>query len=113
MSASGDGLERTTRIPALGLPLEPSQEDPLTALAELGTFAGLELGVWEMAPGTTTDVEADEVFVVISGRGRVDFPDTGRSLELAAGDVVRLASGDRTVWTVTETLRKVYLTPPG
>jgi uncharacterized cupin superfamily protein len=27
-----------------------------------------------------------------------------------AGDVVRLAGGAETVWTVTETLRRVYLT---
>lgn len=27
-----------------------------------------------------------------------------------AGDVVRLAGGAETVWTVTETLRKVYVT---
>ena len=104
-------LDATGSIRASGLPLERSADDPLTAAAELGRFAGLEIGVWEMAPGTTTDVEADEVFVVIAGRARVDFPDTGRSLELASGDVVRLSAGDRTVWTVTATLRKVYLAP--
>ncbi|QNE37454.1 cupin domain-containing protein [Leifsonia shinshuensis] len=106
-------LGATGAVPARGLPLEPSPDDPLTALAELGTFAGLEIGVWEMAPGAATDVEADEVFVVIAGRARVDFPDTGRRLELGVGDVVRLTAGDRTVWTVTDTLRKVYLTPAG
>ena len=63
-----------------------------------------------MAPGTDTDVEADELFVVIAGRAVVDFTETGRRLELAPGDVVRLSAGDRTVWTVSETLRKVYLT---
>ena len=104
-------LDATGSVRAARLPLEPTADDPLTAVAELGRFAGLEVGVWEMAPGTATDVEADEVFVVIAGRARVDFPDTGRSLELAAGDVVRLTAGDRTVWTVTETLRKVYLAP--
>ncbi len=31
-------------------------------------------------------------------------------ITLAAGDVVHLAKGTKTVWTVTETLRKVYLT---
>lgn len=31
-------------------------------------------------------------------------------MTLGPGDVVRLAEGARTVWTVTETLRKVYLT---
>jgi uncharacterized cupin superfamily protein len=31
-------------------------------------------------------------------------------LTLRAGDVVRLEGGAETVWTVTETLRKVFLT---
>lgn len=106
-----DILNETVRVAALALPLDPVAGDPLTALAELGRFGGLEVGVWEMAPGTTTDVEADEVFVVIAGRAVVEFPDTDRRLELGAGDVVRLTAGDRTVWTVHETLRKVYLTP--
>lgn len=109
----GDATE--TRVPALGLPLHAVPGDELTALAELGRFGGadgqsLEVGIWEMAPGTASDVEADELFVVIAGRGVVDFPETGRQLGLAPGDVVRLSAGDRTIWTVSETLRKVYLT---
>lgn len=80
-------------------------------VAGLGRFGGLEVGVWEMAPGTERDVEADELFVVVAGRGSIDFPATGRRMELAPGDVVRLSAGDETVWTVTETLRKVYVTP--
>lgn len=106
-----DILNETTSVPALGLPLHATPTDELTALAELGRFAGLEVGVWEMAPGTATDVEADEVFVVIAGRAVVDFPEIGRRLDLGVGDVVRLTAGDRTVWTVHETLRKVYLAP--
>lgn len=103
-------LNDTTSVPALGLPLRAVPGDELTALAELGRFGGLEVGVWEMAPGTASDVEADELFVVLAGRAVVEFPETGRRLELGAGDLVRLTAGDRTVWTVTETLRKVYLT---
>ncbi len=106
-----DILNETTSVPALGLPLRPVDGDDLTGLAELGRFGGLEVGVWQMAPGTASDVEADELFVVIAGRAVVDFPDTGRRLELGVGDVARLTAGDRTVWTVHETLRKVYLAP--
>ncbi|GIT80648.1 cupin [Leifsonia sp. LS1] len=95
-------LDSTTRIPALTVPLTEGA-------AELGRFGGLEVGVWEMAPGTDTDVEADELFIVIAGRATIDFPRTGRRLDLAPGDVVRLSAGDETVWTVTETLRKVYI----
>ena len=53
--------------------------------------------------------QADEVFVVIAGAARVEFADGTAPLTLQPGDVVRLAEGAETVWTVTETLRKVYL----
>jgi uncharacterized protein len=82
---------------------------PSTGVAALAEFKGLEIGVWEMTPGVMTDVEADEVFVVLSGAATVEFADGTPALRLGPGDVVRLAEGARTVWTVTETLRKVYL----
>jgi uncharacterized cupin superfamily protein len=50
----------------------------------------------------------DEVFVVLSGAGDVTFED-GSTLPLAPGTVVRLREGDRTVWRVTHTLRKLYV----
>ncbi|WGW11280.1 cupin domain-containing protein [Saxibacter everestensis] len=34
-----------------------------------------------------------------------------QTLSLKPGDIVRLAAGTQTWWTVTEPLRKVYLTP--
>jgi len=82
---------------------------PHTGSATLGRFSGLEIGVWEMTPGVMRDVEADEVFVVISGVARIEFADGTAPLTLKAGDVVRLAEGAETIWTVTEALRKVYL----
>lgn len=81
---------------------------PSTAVVEFEPFAGTDVGVWEMSVGTMSDVEADEVFVVLSGAASVEFVDSGQRLELAPGDVVRLHAGQRTEWTVTETLRKVY-----
>lgn len=83
---------------------------PHTAVAELGRFGDRDLGIWEMTPGVMSDVEADEVFVVLSGAATVEFDNGTAPLTLGPGDVVRLAEGARTVWTVTETLRKVYLT---
>jgi uncharacterized cupin superfamily protein len=82
---------------------------PHTGTGTLGRFAGLEVGVWEMTPGVMRDIEADEVFVVIAGAATVEFADGSAPLHLGPGDVVRLAAGTETVWTVTETLRKVYL----
>jgi uncharacterized protein len=84
--------------------------EPTTAATALDEFGGLEVGVWEMTPGVMTDVEADEVFVVLSGSATVEFGDGTATLNVGPGDVVRLAAGAETVWTVVETLRKVYLT---
>src|SRR5262245_31121203 len=75
------------------------------ALGDVGTA---EVGVWEMAPGTEQDTEADEVFVVLAGRGQVTFED-GEVIELRPGVAVRLRAGERTTWTVTEMIRKVYV----
>ncbi|MEJ1088785.1 cupin domain-containing protein [Microbacterium sp. Mu-80] len=84
---------------------------PTAGAHELGTFSGVELGVWEMTPGgVTTDIETDEVFIVLSGRARIDFTVPALpSIELGPGSIVRLTEGMRTTWTVTEILRKVYL----
>ena len=67
----------------------------------------VERGVWEITPGVVTDVEADEVFVVLSGRATIEFED-GPTLEVGPGDVAMLPEGAVTRWTVHETLRKVY-----
>jgi hypothetical protein len=69
----------------------------------------VERGVWQHTPGASRDVEADELFVVLSGRATVTI-ENGAVLELSPGVAAVLRAGDRTVWTVHETLRKVYQT---
>ncbi|MER5637442.1 cupin domain-containing protein [Kitasatospora sp. NPDC002227] len=64
-------------------------------------------GIWQITPGVVTDTEADEMFVVISGRATIEF-EGGPTLEVGPGDVAVLREGDRTTWTVHETLRKAY-----
>ncbi len=97
---------------ALEVPHAPAghvvQGEPTTGVVELGTFGGVEVGVWEITPGVVTDTEADELFVVLSGAGSVRFADDS-VVVLGPGSLVRLAEGERTEWTITETLRKVYL----
>ncbi len=83
---------------------------PRTGDHELLRFGSAEIGVWEHTPGVSTDVEADEAFVVVCGNATVEFIDSGEVLQLAPGVVARLAAGTRTRWTVTTTLRKVYIT---
>lgn len=115
---SADALTPGTASDATGLTLahEPlpaadvRRGEPTAGAQDLGTFSGVELGVWEMSPGVASDTEEDEVFIVLSGRARVDFEHPSLpSIDLGPGSVVRLTEGMRTVWTVTETLRKVYL----
>lgn len=99
------------------IPLEPVdpadvvEGNPLAGSIPLTATQGVEVGLWEITAGTVIDVEADEVFVVLSGRGRVTFED-GSSMTLATGSVVQLLAGERTTWIVSETLRKVYILLP-
>lgn len=79
-----------------------------TASATLGTVSAGEVGLWEAGPGSDTDVETDELFLVLTGLGTVTFDD-GSSIVLRPGVLVRLVAGDRTTWHVTERLRKLYL----
>lgn len=81
---------------------------PTTGAAELDSSLGVEVGVWEITPGTSTDTEVDEVFVVLSGRATVHGV-ADSALEIGPGSVVRLEAGMRTTWVVHETLRKIYV----
>ena len=101
-----------TDAASLELELEPVPADQVVEGAPATGCAGLTetIGVWEHTPGTSTDVESDEVFVVLSGSATVSFDDPAlEPIELRAGSVARLTAGMRTVWTVRETLRKVYI----
>jgi len=140
VTPDGDGFTPAEHVDALGLALEheplPADEvesgAPTTGVVGLGTLPGgsageggsgsdsgsgsVDYGIWEMSVGAARDVEADELFVVLAGRGTVEFLDAAlgsadRILDLAAGSVVRLHAGQRTLWTITEPLRKVYVTP--
>jgi uncharacterized cupin superfamily protein len=104
-------------LAAADVELEPGELSPeqilegTPAIRERGlwtaTDGGTGVGVWEITPGVVTDVEAEEVFVVLSGRATVEI-EGGPTLEVGPGDVAALRAGDRTVWRVHETLRKVY-----
>ncbi|MGN7977509.1 cupin domain-containing protein [Microbacterium sp. 22195] len=85
--------------------------EPTTGIRELGVLRDVELGIWEMSEGAAVDTETDEVFIVLAGAARVDFTEPVLpSIEVRAGSVVRLTEGMRTLWTVHETLRKMYIT---
>ena len=96
-------------------PLDPGQVlegAPETSAHVLATTPeGGETGVWRCTPGRFTDVEADETFVVLSGRATIEW-DGGR-LDVGPGDVCALAAGTETVWTVHETILKGFRIQPG
>jgi len=109
---AGEGVDAAA-LPLVHEPL-PAEEaligKPTAAVHELATIGGVEVGIWEMTPGTASDTEVDEVFVVLAGHARIEFVEPALpAIEVDPGAVVRLAAGQRTVWTVTETLRKVYI----
>jgi uncharacterized cupin superfamily protein len=85
--------------------------NPRTGSVVLGEWGGKELGVWEMTPGEMTDVEADELCVILSGSGIVRRVIGGQSVDqpLVPGAVFALLDGEETLWVVHETVRKVYL----
>lgn len=109
---------RVVRAAALEVPLEPVPPEkavsgrPRAGVAQLPGVGGLAAGVWEHTAGVSTDVEVDELFVVLSGRATVEV-EGGPALELGPGDLCVLEAGARTRWTVHEDLRKVFVLPPG
>lgn len=109
-------------LAAADIVLEPDELAPEQVLAGTPRVAGrvlhesrgegpggrvVERGVWEITPGVVTDVEADELFVVLSGRATIEV-EGGATLQVGPGDVAVLPQGAVTRWTVHETLRKVY-----
>lgn len=97
--------------------LEPEPLDPEQVLSGAPEVSGKVVwesadgrrirGIWQMTPGVVTDVEADELFVVLAGSATIEV-EGGRTLRVGPGDMAVLRAGDRTTWTVHETLRKVY-----
>ena len=92
-------------------PLAPEQivgGTPVTADLTLATGRAEETaGLWSCTPGSFSDVEVRESFLVLSGRATLRYED-GTEHELGPGVVHEFAGGERTVWTVHEKLTKAY-----
>ncbi|WP_433855839.1 cupin domain-containing protein [Streptomyces kronopolitis] len=93
-------------------PLDPAQivsgEPVVTGKVLWESPDGRQIrGIWQITPGVVTDTEANELFVVVSGRATIAV-EGGPVLEVGPGDACVLREGDRTQWTVHETLRKAY-----
>jgi uncharacterized protein len=88
------------------------QGSPCVGWKLLGAIPGVEVGIWEHTPGTSTDVEEHEAFVVVAGHATVVL-DGGARYEFGVGDVGFLAEGTATTWIVHETFRKVFVGSAG
>jgi uncharacterized protein len=92
-------------------PLDPDQVvsgNPQVSTHEIAESDEVSVGIWQHTAGVSTDVEVDEIFVVLSGRATIEVND-GPTLELGPGDVGVLEAGAETTWTVHEDLRKIYI----
>jgi len=106
----------TRHVDAVSATLEPYDLEasdlvagtPETAELSVTTIGDVEVGIWQITPGTVTDVEKHEAFVVLSGEGTITFAD-GEVVELRPGSLVRLNAGEKTTWEIRTTLRKVYV----
>jgi uncharacterized cupin superfamily protein len=110
-------VDRMFAVRAADLELESEELDPSQILAGTPATSGAVLdtsadgrivrGIWRCTAGTVTDVEQDEMFVVLEGRATIAV--AGRSdIEVAPGSVCVLERGARTTWTVHESLLKAY-----
>lgn len=121
MSADLGGATFSVHVMTVGL--EPEELDPAQVVSGTPRTSNRTIfesddgrvirGIWECTPGVVRDTEQDELFVVVAGRATVDV-EGGAALDLYPGVACVLERGAKTVWTVTETLRKVYqITMPG
>ncbi|WP_293762622.1 cupin domain-containing protein [uncultured Aquitalea sp.] len=103
-------LATTAELDYQPVPAEKTIQGPArVGVAELAALGDVAIGVWEMSPSVTTDVEVDECFVVLAGAGTVAFDDGTPSLTLAPGVVGFLKAGTATTWSISQTLRKIYI----
>jgi uncharacterized protein len=82
--------------------------NPTTGNQVIGITESMKTGVWEHSIGVSTDEEAEEIFVVLAGKGRVVL-ENGNVMLLAPGVVGKFRAGEKTRWEIDEPLRKVWV----
>ena len=110
-------VDATFAVRAADVELEPEELDAAQILEGAPETSGAVLwespdgrilrGVWRCTPGTVTDVEQDELFVVVEGRATIRVDD-GPTVEVSPGSVCVLERGAHTTWVVHESLLKAY-----
>ena len=114
---SADSTQPVARVNPADVPIRATPIDPSSILdgtphsgwVSIDGPPGIDIGVWEHSVGTSSDIEEDEAFVVVSGRATIVLDD-GRSHDFGPGDIGVLRAGARTTWIIHETFRKVFIT---
>jgi uncharacterized protein len=72
---------------------------------------GVQVGIWQCAPGswTITDRPDTESIRLIEGRVRLTNAADGSSVELGPGDALVLPKGWSGRWEILQTARKFYV----
>ena len=98
------GLNPTGRRPGA------DSGDPQLKTLPVESGSDAQIGIWECEPGGWPVVNRPntETCYIISGRARLTDDETGRVVEIAAGDFVTLPTGWTGRWDVIETVRKAY-----
>ena len=81
--------------------------NPVTSSVVLTDDDAVKRGIWQITPGTAVEVAPAGMFVVLSGSATIAV-DGGPTFDVGPGDVCIWDGGERTIWTVRETIRKVY-----
>ena len=84
--------------------------DPQLSTRVLDSGTEAQVGIWECQPGGWPVVNRPntETCYIISGRAVLTDDESGRKVELSAGDFVVLPPGWSGRWDVIETVRKAY-----
>ncbi|WP_068269772.1 cupin domain-containing protein [Aldersonia kunmingensis] len=84
--------------------------DPQLKTLDVPSGTQAKVGVWECEPGgwPVVDRPDTETCYIVAGKAKITDDETGRVVEVSAGDFLTLPPGWSGRWDVIETVRKVY-----
>jgi uncharacterized cupin superfamily protein len=108
VSRAGDLME--LELASIGRRATATTGDPEESVRELYADGTVQIGLWECTPGQfgTAKDGVSETSHILSGAA-ILRGDDGVETEVEAGDVVTTPDGWRGTWTITATMRKLYI----
>jgi hypothetical protein len=97
-------------LTSIGVRATATAGDPEESVRELYKDGTVQIGLWECTPGRFGTVKdgVSESSHILSGAAVLRGED-GVETAVEAGDVVTTPDGWRGTWTITETMRKLYV----